>query len=473
LSIKIISRAKGHSAVAKAAYRAGEIIKSEYNSVTHDYTRKGGVVHTEILLPEHAPVEYADRSILWNAVEMSERNSNAQLAREIEISLPVELTREQNIDLAREYAQRQFVDKGMCADVCVHDKDDGNPHAHIVLTLRPFNEDGTWAAKSKKEYILDDNGERIKLKNGEFKTRKINTVDWNEQDRAEEWRAAWKDAQNAALKLHGHTARVDHRSYARQGKDQIPTVHLGVAASQMEKRGIRTERGNINREIDVTNRQMGQLQARIAKVKTWLYAQPITDAPTMVNVMSHIADGKNLETRYQKIANLKIQASVLVFLQENKVFDMARLVEKVTQIHERLYEVSNEIKKVDRRLDTLNTHLTHCENLKQHRAVFQKYTQLDPKKRGAFLEKHSGEIQSYRDAKQYLDAVMNGRTGLPVKEWTAERDRLTAERYSLCEEYYRLKDETRSVEHLRKGAENIMRGAERERQHQRRSMELI
>ena len=149
--------------------------------------------------------------------------------------------------------------------------------------------------------------------------------------------------------------------------------------------------------------------------------------------------------------------------QENQVFDMAQLVEKVTQIHERFYEVSNQIKKVDRRLDTLNTHLAHCENLKQHRAVFQKYQQTDPKKRGAFLEKHSEEIQSYRDAKQYLDAVMNGRTGLPVKEWTAERKRLTADRYSLCEEYYRLKDETRSVEHLRKGAENIMRGeAQRE-----------
>ena len=183
-----------------------------------------------------------------------------------------------------------------------------------------------------------------------------------------------------------------------------------------------------------------------------------------MNVMSHIADGKNLETRYQKIANLKIQASVLVFLQQNKVYDMAQLAEKVTQIHERFYEVSNQIKKVDRRLETLNTHLAHCDNLKQYRAVFQKYQQTDPKKRDAFYEKHSGEIQSYRDTKQYFDAVMNGRTGLPVKEWTAERDRLTAERFSLCEEYYRLKDETRSVEHLRKGAENIMCGDEQREQ---------
>ena len=129
---------------------------------------------------------------------------------------------------------------------------------------------------------------------------------------------------------------------------------------------------------------------------------------------------------------------------------------KVTQINEDFQSVSGKIKKVDRRLDTLNTHLMHSENLKQHRAVYKKYQQLDPKKRGAFLEKHSEEIQSYKSAKQYLDAVMNGKTGLPVKEWTAERDRLTAERFSLCEDYYRLKDETRSVEFLQKGAENIL-----------------
>lgn len=142
LSIKIISRGKGKSAVAAVAYRAGETIRNEYDGITHDYTRKGGVVHTEILLPEHAPKEYTDRSTLWNAVERIEKNKNAQLAREIELALPVELSREQNISLVREYVKRHFVEAGMGADVCVHDKDDGNPHAHILLTLRPFEQGG-------------------------------------------------------------------------------------------------------------------------------------------------------------------------------------------------------------------------------------------------------------------------------------------------------------------------------------------
>jgi len=133
---------KGKSAVA-AAYRAGEKITNEYDGIEHDYTRKGGIVHAEILLPDHAPEEYADRTVLWNAVEKIERAKNSQLAREIEISLPVELSKEQNIFLARYYVNRNFVDEGMCADLCIHDKNDGNPHAHILLTMRPFNEDKT------------------------------------------------------------------------------------------------------------------------------------------------------------------------------------------------------------------------------------------------------------------------------------------------------------------------------------------
>jgi len=159
-------------------FRAGETITNEYDGITHDYTRKSGIAHTEILLPEHAPWEYADRSILWNAVEKIEKAKNSQLAREIELALPVELSKEQNIFLVRDYVKNNFVDSGMCADICIHDKNDGNPHAHILLTMRPIEPSGEWGAKSKKEYILDKNGEKIRLKSGEFKTAKINATDW-------------------------------------------------------------------------------------------------------------------------------------------------------------------------------------------------------------------------------------------------------------------------------------------------------
>lgn len=187
------------SAVGSAAYRSGEKITNEYDGITHDYTRKKGIVHTEILLPPHAPPEFADRSTLWNSVEKIEKAKNSQLAREIEAALPRELDREQQIRLVREYVQDNFVSAGMCADIAIHDKNNGNPHAHIMLTMRPLEQSGEWGAKSKKEYILDKNGQRIKLKSGNYKVRKIDLMDWNDKGKAEVWRRAWADVTNKYL----------------------------------------------------------------------------------------------------------------------------------------------------------------------------------------------------------------------------------------------------------------------------------
>jgi hypothetical protein len=342
----------------------------------------------------------------------------------------------------------------MCADIAVHDKGDGNPHAHIMLTMRPFEPDGSWGAKSKKEYIFDDNGERIKLKSGEYKSRKVNAVDWNEQTKAEEWRSAWADCVNRFLESETIAERVDHRSFERQGiVDLIPTVHMGAAATQMEKRGIRTERGNRNRDIIDTNQQMRQLRARIRKVKDWLYAQPLTNAPTMISIMNTISAGKTLNTQYQRIADLEKRASVLVFLQNNKIYDMEQLVDKVAEINNNFYEVSKSIKAAERRLTTLEQHLAQSENHRKYKAVYDKYKQLDPKKRDKFYKKHGDEIQIYQDAKKYLDGVMNGRKNIPIKEWQAEYKNLTAEKYALFEKYYSLKNEMQSIELIRKGAE--------------------
>ena len=168
-NIGIVSRGKGKSAVAAAAYRSGEKITNEWDGMTHDYTRKRGVVHTEILLPPHAPPSFSDRSTLWNSVELYEKAGNAQLAREIDAALPIELSREEQIRLVREYCSSQFVSRGMCVDFAIHDTDSGNPHCHIMLTMRPLDERGAWAAKSKKEYDLDENGERIRLPSGRLR----------------------------------------------------------------------------------------------------------------------------------------------------------------------------------------------------------------------------------------------------------------------------------------------------------------
>ena len=258
-NIGIVSRGKGKSAVAAAAYRSGEKLTNEWDGMTHDYTRKGGVVHTEIMLPPHAPPSFSDRSTLWNSVELYEKAGNAQLAREIDAALPIELSREEQIRLVREYCSSQFVSRGMCVDFVIHDTDSGNPHCHIMLTMRPLDGRGAWAAKSKKEYDLDENGERIRLPSGRYKTRKVDLTGWNDKDNTLLWRKAWADYTNNFLERNGSPERIDHRSNAERGIDEIPTVHMGVAACQMEEKGIATEKGELNRNRE--RRELFAVQA--------------------------------------------------------------------------------------------------------------------------------------------------------------------------------------------------------------------
>jgi ATP-dependent exoDNAse (exonuclease V) alpha subunit len=246
----MIGRSSGRSAVGAAAYRAGENITNEYDGLTHDYTRKMGVVHTQIMLPENTPKEYQDRAKLWNAVEKKESAKNSVLAREYELALPVELSRAEQIKLVQDYVKSQFVNNGMCADIAIHDKKDGNPHAHIMLTVRPFEKDGTWGEKTKKEYILDRNGNKqydpVKQT---YKSRPVRTTNWEDKNFLIKNREKWAELCNCEFEKKNISERIDHRTLAAQGiTSRRPQIHLGAAAHQMEKRGEKTDRGNINRE---------------------------------------------------------------------------------------------------------------------------------------------------------------------------------------------------------------------------------
>lgn len=267
-SIQIIGRSGGKSAVASAAYRSGEKLYDDRTGLTHDFTKKRGVVFTEVSLPAHAPPEYADRNVLWNAVEKVEKKSNAQLAREIEVALPKELSRECQIEIVRKYVQENFVSVGMCADWALHDKGDGNPHAHIMLTMRGIKPDGSWAQKEKKVYVLDEAGKRIPLidpATGEQKLGKRNekmwkriTVeanDWNDHSKAEIWRKSWADICNEYLSVE---QQIDHRSYKRQELDLEPTIHEGYRARKMEKAGFVSNRCEYNRIVRKLNELKGK-----------------------------------------------------------------------------------------------------------------------------------------------------------------------------------------------------------------------
>lgn len=306
---------------------------------------KGGIAYTEILLPQNAPEEFVNRSILWNSVEKIEKSKNSQLAREIEIALPKELDREKQIELVREYVKENFVKVGMCADIALHDKGDGNPHAHILLTMRPLNEDTTWGAKSKKEYILDKNGEKVKLKNGNYKTRKIDTVDWNEQDKAEEWRKSWADITNKYLEENSIQEKVDHRSYQRQGIEQIPTIHLGVSASQMEKKGIATDRGNINREIKHQNKILKEIARRIKALMRWI--RSLTIDKSKDNLTENQEDISVQSTTLPKQNNLiDILSHFIKENADNHNTDLEQYIESYQFLKEKKYYINTRIERM-------------------------------------------------------------------------------------------------------------------------------
>ena len=246
----IIGRSSGRSAigaaayrrsakmqsVAHAAYQRGEKIIEKGDKTTHDYRSKGGVVHSEIILPENAPPEFMDAQTLWNTVEASEKRKDAQLAREIIVALPKELNSDEQVEVLRAYLQENFVKIGICTDFSVHDKGNGNPHAHIMLTTRNVTPDGF----GKKN------------------------TDWNKKELLLEWRKAWANINNEMFERKGLAERIDHRSYKEQGVDRLPYIHLGYEAAALEKKGIRTRRGDYNREIQRHNEGLAAKEARAA-----------------------------------------------------------------------------------------------------------------------------------------------------------------------------------------------------------------
>ena len=297
LSVTQTKRSAGQSAIASAAYRAGERLYSEYYGEYSDYTRKGGVICSDILLPPHAPPEYADRQTLWNAVEKAERGKNAQLAYSFDIALQNEFSLEENIALARQFLLENFVSRGMVVDFAVHqpDREDGgipNPHFHVLCPIRPIEQNGKWGLKQRRVYELDEDGNRIRDQNGEFVFNAVPTTDWGSPETLEYWRQTWAELCNAKFAEKGLDVRIDHRSYERQGVDLLPTIHEGATVRAMEKKGIRTEKGEFNRWIKATNAVIRDIKKKISLLFDWiaeakaeLATYPRTDSRYLTNEM--------------------------------------------------------------------------------------------------------------------------------------------------------------------------------------------
>jgi len=330
---KIISRGQGRSAVGAAAYRSGEKLYNEYDGIEHDYTKKGGVVYSEIMLCENAPKEYQDRQTLWNAVEQIEKSSKAQLAREYEVALPVELSREEQIKLVRDFAKENFVDNGMCVDFSIHDKEDGNPHAHIMLTTRPIEQDNSWGVKQKKEYILDKNGQKqYDKKKQTYKCKTVKTTNWDSKEFLQRSRESWAEKVNQELEKKSLPQRIDHRSLKEQGVDRVPTIHEG-GARKLEKRGIKTDRGKINREIKTANGQMQTID--ILTKQTQKEIINIREDIEWNKQHEHIAKIERMlpkATEENKNVLLRLQTEML------KTYNIAKRLEPTTASAERTIE---------------------------------------------------------------------------------------------------------------------------------------
>ena len=379
--LKIVQRSKRQSAVAAAAYQSGERLFSEYDQKQKYYSHKSEIVHTEIMLPPHAPPEYADRNTLWNAAEAIEKQWNSQLARRLVLAIPRDIPRSQQADLIRDYCREFFVSKGMIADFAIHDKGDGNPHAHILFTMRGMDEQGKWLPKSRKVYDLDENGERIRLASGNWKSHKEDTVDWNDQKYGEIWRQAWQDTANRYLEAIGSPERLELRSYERQGIDKIPTVHMGPAVSYLERKGIQTNIGNLNRDIKAANSLMQSIRQMVRSLKGWLSdlkekkaalfkALEQAKEPTIPELLSRYLD-KRSEERTGWTSKGKLKGTVgdfnkvmeaLDFLRQKEISTVESLDAYLDKVSGEILSTKADMKKSERRIKAIDTTLTHLAN---------------------------------------------------------------------------------------------------------------
>lgn len=344
---KIVSRGMGRSVVAASAYMSCSRMYNDYDGIQHDYTKKQGLVWQQVFLPAQAPQEWRDREQLWNAVEAVEKTKDSRLAREIIVALPVELEPDEQIALTSAYISKQFVADGMCVDAAIHDTDGHNPHAHILLTMRPLNEDGTWQYKTEKEYLCMKDGEERGFTAVEFKDAQLEgwekqylcrvgrkrvymtlsaaaehgyaradkhpkssrygrqnpiTARWNSEDQLIAWREAWADMANRAIEQAGLEERIDHRSHAARGFDEQPTIHEGVESMHIEEKGFVSERRALNRQIRADNALLRKLKEQIRQLSKavqmdiFLLADALeklrADTVIFCYQLSHIREGR-------------------------------------------------------------------------------------------------------------------------------------------------------------------------------------
>ncbi len=470
-----IKRSAGQSAIASAAYRAGERLYSEYYGEWSDYTRKGGVLHSEILLPDHAPAAYADRQTLWNAVEQKEKHKKAQLAYSFDIALQNELSEEENIALARRFVQECLVSKGMICDLAVHRPDpkegkDPNPHFHVMATMRSLNPDGSWGEKQRREYVLDENGERIPDSKGGYVFNAVHTTDWHTPETLESWRETWCLMVNEAFERKGIETRIDHRSYEEQGVEQIPTVHEGPMVRAMEQQGIRTDKGALNKWIRQTNRMIAALKASITKLLNWIRAakEKLADKQpqTLRQMLSDYYQGRNAGawSRKVKISNAKQFADALLYLSQHDIETLEDLEARLESISSQAGGLKDRMSAAAQRVSDLDEMIRLGETFLRTKPIVEELNSIHWKgRREKFEAAHEADLRAFQAARRVLKERygITGAKGIAIQEWKKEKAQMTRDREKLYGQYTPLDEEMSRLLGVRHCAEIAMKGEQK------------
>ncbi len=487
---KVITRGVGRSVVAASAYASCSQIYNDYDGVQHDYTHKKGCVYSEILLPPNAPANWQDRAELWNAVEDTEKSKDSRLARELIVALPIELQLDEWKSILKNFISEQCVNKGMCADVSIHDTDGHNPHAHILLTMRPLDEKGKWQAKTQKEYLCKRGDEERGFTADEFKAAQADgwekqyqyfigkkkvymppseakqygyeraskypkstkygrqnpiCAEWNSEEQITKWRKAWEDIVNLALERRNIAERVNCRSFKERGIDEQPTIHEGVTARIMEKRGFVSDRCEENRQIRKDNAALRELKALIEKLTALVENTVSKIAEKLENIRAEL-----IGILYQRKFNGKQIEQVDV---EKQL--VPPLIKRYKKLTEQIKQKSTERKKLiadknacnplnifkqnklSKHLDTLNAEIKELKSDKDF--VLSKLGCTNNSEVGAVEKRHENNIEAAERLKarntdletEYAAEKANYveiKNAIPPEDVEAVQE----ERYALC-----------------------------------------
>ena len=480
---------------------------SEYDGQTYRPKYHEDLVHSEISLPLNAPKEYADRATLWNSVELSEKGQKSQLARMLKASLPNEWSYELAEEVVRDYVQRNFVDKGMCADWAIHDSENDkgqrNLHIHVMLTLRPLTEKGEWGAKQKKVYDLDENGERIPVidkKTGQQKVDKRNrkqwkchtadSIGWNSKENAKMWRKDLADTINATNEQLGIALHWEHRSFKEQGIDREPAIHIGAVANALERKGIQTERGNINREIIKNNLLLEQAKEMLMLAKRELhsaqYAKIKSTAVSRekcqqvgIEVMEMIAkvrerkgrldlpivSGKHLRRISDRTA-LQSAGNAEKFITTRKIDSFESLAKFTADKEQRYQQLETVHLSKGQKLNRLKELSKMYALYAPIQAIYKESQSLKGLAKIKYDKENKDSLSKYPELKERMQSLLQNGEKITPKQWKAEIQSLQGEYDSIGKEQSKTATELAYAEVISYNRKNLERELQNEsRQH--------